>query len=167
MRTNPCFCDISWCYGNCLGGSQEVVSWLTFSSRGLDFESLEWKSRIWGLVLCLEGPGEAGAGAEWQEQGRSSILWREAGLKQKGPAGSGTQGQEEGTLWFCCFIHIFFSFLAEPKESFLIYESPARALPALRGGILCPLRTCHECKASGPRTAGGHQCCPVGPSGAG
>lgn len=153
-----------WKLSGWFSGSCELVD-IFFKRPG--FESLEWKSRIWGLVLCLEGPGEAGARAEWQEQGRSSILWREAGLKQKGPAGSGTQGQEEGTLWFCCFIHIFFSFLAEPKESFLIYESPARALPALRGGILCPLRTCHECKASGPRTAGGHQCCPVGPSGAG
>lgn len=79
------------------------------------FERLEWKSRIWGLVLSLEGPGEAGAGVEQQEQGRRSILWREAGLKQKGPAGSGTQGQEEGALWFCCFIHIFFYFVAELK----------------------------------------------------
>lgn len=55
----------SGCYGNCLGGSQEVVSELVdiFFKR-LGFERLEWKSRIWGLVPCLEGTREAGAGAE-------------------------------------------------------------------------------------------------------
>lgn len=93
-------------------------------------------------------------------RGRRSILWRQAGLKQKGASGSGTQEQEEGT-------HIFFSFLAELKESFLFYESLSGALPAPREWILCPLRKCHECKASVPRTVGGHQCCPVGPLGAG
>lgn len=84
--------------------------------KRLAFESLEWKSRIWGLVLCLEGTGESGTGAEQLEQGRRSILWRQAGLKQKGPTGSGTQEQEGGNLWSCCFIRIFFSFLAELKE---------------------------------------------------